>query len=331
MTRVDRMQILAFRLRAGHLERRLARTLLPVASPTGLQDSAPRSAVLSLHARVDAVPANAWKDHRFSQVWGPRGAIRVVPAADAAVFTAGLLPRPRDEADEIAALAERAAAVLGDRRLTGTDLLDALPDLTVSDVRRASRSGRLRVRWDGVDTLVWAVDAPSREPEDLRLDLARRYLSAHGPSGSAEFAAWAGVSAGDAKATFAALGDERARVTTPAGARWMLERDLPALAADGPVLGVRLLPPGDPHLENPDRATTVPDGTRHATVWARSVPPGALLVDGEIAGTWRRRGSRMTIAAWEPPAAAVRAAAEHEAETMPLPFHRTVTVEWTAA
>src|SRR5439155_1469291 len=71
----------------------------------GLQDSAPRSAVLALHARVKDVSASAWRDPRFVQVWGPRGAVYVVPSRDVAVFTLGRSPR-----NPVLATAVRAAA-----------------------------------------------------------------------------------------------------------------------------------------------------------------------------------------------------------------------------
>jgi hypothetical protein len=327
MIRADRDRVLAFRLAAGHLDRRLARTLLPVAARAGLQDSAPRSAVLSLHARVDGVSATAWKDRRFAQVWGPRGAIRLVPAADAAVFTLGLLSRDEEAADRTRAASDRVVAALGGHRLTGTEVLDGIPDMEVHDLRRASRAGRIRIYWDGVDTLVWAVDDPGRKPETLRLELARRYLAVHGPSDAGEFAAWSGVAGRDAEATFAGLADEVEAVGTDRGERWILAADLPALEAARPVEGVRLLPPGDPLLECPDRATTVPDADRHDIVWPQSVPPGVLLVDGEIAGTWRRRGTLVTISGWARDVAA-RGAAEREAATLPLPYGRPVEVSW---
>lgn len=328
MISADRDRVLAYRLNAGHLDRRLARTLLPVAGRAGLQDSAPRSAVLSLHARVEGVSAHSWKDRRFAQVWGPRGAIRVVPAADAAVFTAGLLPRDPDAADEILSASEQVVAALGGHRLTGTEVLDGIPDMEVRDLRRASRAGRLRIYWDGVDTLVWAVDGPDADPESLRLELARRFLAVHGPASPDDLAAWSGVTAGDAAESFAGLADEVATVATDHGERWTLGRDVPALEAARPVRGVRLLPPGDPHLECPDRTTTLPDTARHEMLWPQSVPPGALLVDGEIAGTWRRQGTRVTIDAWEPPAAEVRRETEQEAATLPLPYGRAASVRW---
>src|SRR5437870_13819484 len=68
---ITRENVLTFRQRATYLHRRLPPRRLVEAAFAGLQDSAPRSAVLALHARVSDVSPSAWKDPRFVQVWGP--------------------------------------------------------------------------------------------------------------------------------------------------------------------------------------------------------------------------------------------------------------------
>src|SRR5216117_3895158 len=90
---IPRENVLAFRQRATYLHRRLPPGRLVEAAFAGLQDSAPRSAVLALYARVNEVSPSAWKDPGFVQVWGPRGAVYVVPAQDVSVFTLGRFPR----------------------------------------------------------------------------------------------------------------------------------------------------------------------------------------------------------------------------------------------
>ena len=47
--------------------------------------------------------------------------------------------------------------------------------------------------------------------------------------------------------------------------------------------------------------------------------PGALLVAGEIVGTWRRAQRTMTIQAWRKLSRAAREAVVAEAESLPLP------------
>ncbi|HXD71555.1 MAG TPA: hypothetical protein VN615_16945, partial [Gaiellales bacterium] len=71
---LTREQILAFRRRSGALDERLplGPESLRQAAWAGLQDSMPRAAVLSLHARVEGIGPMAWEDPAFVQVWGPR-------------------------------------------------------------------------------------------------------------------------------------------------------------------------------------------------------------------------------------------------------------------
>src|SRR5437899_4809918 len=107
---ITRENVLAFRQRATFLQRRLPPGRLVDAAFAGLQDSAPRSAVLALHARVQDVSPSAWRDPRFIQVWGPRGAVYVVPSRDVAVFTLGRSPR-----NPVLAAAVRSAAAKANR------------------------------------------------------------------------------------------------------------------------------------------------------------------------------------------------------------------------
>ena len=84
-----REQILGHRRRANALERRLPwdRASLERAAQVGLQDSAPRAALLSIHARVEGATPTAWEDPAYVQVWGPRFSVYVVAEKDRALFT----------------------------------------------------------------------------------------------------------------------------------------------------------------------------------------------------------------------------------------------------
>src|SRR5438445_9367929 len=105
---VTRAQDLAFRRRVGALDRRLpaGRRSLRSAAWAGLQDSMPRAAVLSLHARVEGAGPSIWEDMSLAQVWGPRYQVYVVAARDLPVFTLGRLPeagKTRRTAEDLAA------------------------------------------------------------------------------------------------------------------------------------------------------------------------------------------------------------------------------------
>ncbi len=64
-------------------------------------------------------------------------------------------------------------------------------------------------------------------------------------------------------------------------------------------------------------------------LWTPRVWPGALLVGGELVGTWRRAEAEVTISPWRPLSATEREAVEAEAESLPLPgLVRPVVVTW---
>jgi hypothetical protein len=96
-------------------------------------------------------------------------------------------------------------------------------------------------------------------------------------------------------------------------------------------VSARLLPSGDAYflLHGAERDLLVPDAGRRDTLWTPRVWPGALLVDGEIIGTWRRAGEVLTVQPWRRLSPAERDAVTAEAESLPLPGARDrVTVRW---
>jgi Winged helix DNA-binding domain len=93
----------------------------------------------------------------------------------------------------------------------------------------------------------------------------------------------------------------------------------------------RLLPSGDAYLllQGSDRDLLVPDADRRGTLWTPRVWPGGLLVDGEIAGTWRRADAVLTVAPWRRLSPGERDAVVAEAESLPLPgIEGRAVVRW---
>ena len=93
----------------------------------------------------------------------------------------------------------------------------------------------------------------------------------------------------------------------------------------------RLLPSGDAYflLDGAERELLVPRADQRARLWTSRVWPGALLVDGEIRGTWRRASHTVRIDAWARLSAAARDAVEAEAGALPLPgLDRPIEVIW---
>jgi hypothetical protein len=121
-------------------------------------------------------------------------------------------------------------------------------------------------------------------------------------------------------------------VRTPVGDAWVLTADEPLLREPaGPTAPARLLPSGDAFflLQGPERRLLVPDERRRGELWTSRVWPGALLVDGEIAGTWRRSHAALTVQTWRRLARAARDAVEIEAASLPLPgAEGQIAVRW---
>jgi hypothetical protein len=139
----------------------------------GLQDSMPRAALLSLHARVDGL----------AQLWGPRYSTYVVPKCDFALFSLGRLPdsaKGRLRAEE---MAERVHAHLDGARMTDRDIGSALG--VGNALRYAATTGTVAIRWDGARApTVWTVAAaeidPARRVSRARSPLPARLRADHG-------------------------------------------------------------------------------------------------------------------------------------------------------
>src|SRR5688500_9676610 len=206
---LTRAQILAFRRRVGGLGARADRTTgaLRQAAWAGLQDSMPRAAILSIHARVADTDPSVLRDPALVQIWGPRYSAYVIAADDLAVFSLGRLPEGGKALQRAEDTATRLAEALGGRPATVDDAGRALGGrpATVDDAGRAlgvhpnalrygAPTGTVLIRWDGArQPRVWTVPRPEVDPAEARLELARRFLHVFGPGTAASFGAWAGV------------------------------------------------------------------------------------------------------------------------------------------
>jgi winged helix DNA-binding protein len=331
---LDRSQILAFRRHVGALDERLepGQKSLRRAAWAGLQDSMPRAALLSIHARVGETASSAWEDPSLVQLWGPRFSVFVIAAEDLAVFSLGTLPEDARGLHRARDLAARLDAALDGARMPYGQAGAAL-GVHHNALRYAAATGTVLIRWEGArQPMVWTVPAPPTDPRDARLELARRYLHIYGPATPESFGEWAGIGPRPAAAAFGALGPTLTPVRTPVGDAWILSADEAGFATTGrPAAPARLLPSGDAFflLQGTDRELLLPDPGQRRALWTSRVWPGALLVGGEIAGTWRRAGKVMTIQSWRQLSPAERDAVAAEAESLPLPgLPGPIVVRW---
>lgn len=160
----------------------------------------------------------------------------------------------------------------GSRHVSGSVLQDA-GLAGGAELVRAGRATRFRLLPDlriprqrkGLETLVTA------------------YLHHCGPATPADVAAYFAVSVADVRTAWPA---DTVELTVDGRVVTALAADEDSLHSGARARGVRLLPPGDPWLQARDRAFLVPQ-EHHAKVWKAISPPGAVLVDGEVLGTWR--------------------------------------------
>jgi hypothetical protein len=331
---LSRTQILAYRRTIGSLDERLAAGLdsLRDAAWAGLQDSTPRAALLSIHARVEETRPDAWAAPSLVQLWGPRYNAYVVAKRDIAVFTLGRLPDDEKSRSFAFDMAARLDEFLAGRTMTYAEAGRAM-GVHPGALRYGAPTGRILIRWEGArQPTVWTVPPPDVDPAEARLELARRHLHVLGPTTPAAFAEWAGIPPARARAAYGALGPSLIGVRTPIGDAWILATDEQAFRAPAKSPApARLLPGGDAYflLQGADREVLVPEADRRSLLWTSRVWPGAVLVAGEIVGTWRRSAGKITIETWRRLSRAERGAVELEAASLPLPDVRgRIVVRW---
>ena len=246
---LGRAEILAHRRLVGSLDGRMPKgeASLRRAAWAGLQDSMPRAALLSIHARIEGTTPTAWEEAPLVQVWGPRYSAYVIAAADRAVFTVGRLPDDAGSRRGAEDMATRLDAFLDGRVMGAGEAARGIGVRHPNALRYGASSGRILIRWDGARRpTVWTVPPPTIDPLDARQELVRRYIHVFGPATPEAFAEWAGVSPAVARTTFAGLGP------------WLVPSGPPlATAGSSPRTRRRSAPP------LPGRAGEIPPERRH--------------------------------------------------------------------
>jgi hypothetical protein len=128
------------------------------------------------------------------------------------------------------------------------------------------------------------------------------YLQLLGPATEVEAAGFLGTTAkaigtgagGEAGGWLGEWPEGLVRVRVDGQDRWMAETDVDEVAAAPKPEMVRLVPASDPYLQTRDRELLVPDSARRQALWKVLSSPGALLVDGEVAGIWRAKQTKAT-------------------------------------
>lgn len=165
-----------------------------------------------------------------------------------------------------------------------------------------------------------------------RRALLDSYFRANGPTTATLFRDWMAGGTRGIAALWEELGDDLVRVAVD-GKRYDLPEPLLIAVQEAPAAkGVALLPPNDPYLRQVDRTQLIPDTTRRRAVYRALSAPGALLVAGEVVGTWRYRRSEHQVTAepFEPLTAAHKSAVEKRAAALATSTgDETPTIAWS--
>jgi len=160
--------------------------------------------------------------------------------------------------------------------------------------------------------------APLPAADDDPAPLVLRYLAAFGPASVTDVQSWSGLAS--LRATLDGLRDQLSVFRDPRGRELF---DLPkAPRPDGDVdAPVRFLPEYDSlMLGHDDRSRFIADEHRPALITKNLQIPGAFLVDGVVAGTWKleraKKTATLVVASFAALSKATRTALEAEGESL---------------
>jgi hypothetical protein len=318
---VDADQILAFRLARSGLAARTVRGLAEAAACPA-SDFNRDAALLALAARADGVSRDAYRDAVDSGdlvvAHIVRGAIHALAPGDLALYGRALIARDDDELG--AQLGRQVRRLADEKGFAPTEALEEVATATtdaLANGRALDKNGlheelRQRVSPDlmpwcrgcgshHVAPMLWRyatvvagvrLDSerrytkgkPGRKP--AASEAVRRFLHFYGPAKPADFADWAGLAKPHAQRLWDEVADDLAEVQAKA---WLMSEDIAELESPPAAQGIRLLPPGDPYLEKPNRPLLAPDDELRKRLFRPVASPGAVLTDGRLAGLWRSK------------------------------------------
>jgi hypothetical protein len=330
---VQREQVLAFRAARQGLADRNARSLVE-AAVCPASDYQRGSALLAIAARSAGVTRERYDQATDSGELAVghslRGAIHATTPEHSVVFGRALVAdEPKDLLDQ---LGEQAKRVLGEHSIDPRAALDEVTRATADALAQHSSldknelheelRGRVRkelMPWCNgckshhVMPMLWRyalVVLGARRNSSRRYVLgderetppaaeaARRFLHFYGPSTRQDLEAWAGLGRGQARRLWEEVEEDLVDVEVEGRRASLLASDRQELDAAPAIRGLRLLPPGDPFLQQPNRAMLVTDPELRKRTFRAVASPGVVLMDGRMAGLWRARarGKRLELA-----------------------------------
>lgn len=353
---VSREQVIAYRVAAQglHREGRSAGRLAVL--DIGVQDASPELARLSFDARLagPVPPGGVGPGEPLALVWSLRGAPYVHRRADLDAVAGALYPL--SEADATGKLNETGPSVaragitaleqfdtaVGAMRAVVTKPMGkgaastavtkripavmgrncrACKAVHISDsaMRPASLAAGLELQ-PGTAPPVLQRRPGARVADHVDVRALERlilaYLRLLGPATPGDVAGYLDARRADIEQVWPAK--KLVEIDVDGRAAWLPADRVDELRSPREPELVRLLGAFDPYLQARDRSLIVPDKALYKVLWPVLGRPGALFVDGEVAGTWRPRaaGKKLTlnVEAFAPLPPAVWTAVEAEAE-----------------
>jgi hypothetical protein len=319
---VDADQVLAFRLARSGLAVRAARGLAEAAACPA-SDFVRDAALLALAARAEGVSREAYR-HAVDTgdlvvAHAVRGAIHALAPSDLALYGRALIARDDDEL--AAQLGQQFQRLAAEKRFAPSEALEEVATATTNalangrplDKNELHEELRQRVRRDlmpwcrsceshHVAPMLWryaTVKAGARLDFERRYILGepgrtptgseavRRFLRYYGPAKPVDFAEWAGLAKPHARRLWNEVAGDLTEVSVGKSTGWLMSEDMGALESPPAAEGIRLIPPGDPYLQRPNRPLLAPDPDLHMRLFRPVASPGAVLRDGRLTGLWR--------------------------------------------
>lgn len=147
----------------------------------------------------------------------------------------------------------------------------------------------------------WAPHARSKPRDASLAELALRYFASRGPATAQDLAWWSGLTVKNASAAIALAGAGLVQETIDGKAYWHAASTMPK--GDGkPAASVHLLPPFDEYLVGyRDRSAALDSEHNRTVVAINGLFNASVVVDGRIAGLWKRNVGKTSIAPeWQP-------------------------------
>ena len=310
--KINREQAIAYRLQINNLTSRLPAGRVLEAARFGLQDSAPRDALIGLYARMANTRPDDWDHPDLIQTYAPRGAVYVLPRPGFGIFTQGCLPY---DAARRAALEADAEDIC--RQLDGQELKGGA---VVGPRRAACWTGRIGLRWTTSAIFVRELPRPEIDFETARRELCLLHLHGFAPATPGSYAWWTQSSRSDAARTWSKITDRLIELDYEGQRAWALAEDEEALRNPVRPSAVRLLVPSDLRLFGQDRlGLFIGPGLRPLSGLRDSFHPGGVLAAGKIIGVWGRHGGVVDVRVERGTPMSTMEAVETEALTMPIP------------